>query len=72
MERHGDHGTDLVQIYLDQSIIISYLTGDQFLVIFGTSVDVIELTDLVVGLQDRGQTGGLCGHDIDADTEISA
>ena len=34
-------------------------------------MDLIELTDLVVGLPDRGQAGGLCSHDINTDTEIS-
>ena len=71
MERHGDHRTDLVQIHLDQSVVVCYLAGIQFLIVFGTSVDLIELTDLVIGLPDGGQTGGLCGHYINADTEIS-
>ena len=34
-------------------------------------MDLVELTDLVVGLPDGGQAGGLCGHNINADTEIS-
>ena len=71
MERHGDHGTDLVQIHLYETVIVGYLTGVQFLIFFGPSVDLVELTDLVVGLPDRGQTGGLCSHDINTDTEIS-
>ena len=64
MERHGDHGTDLVQIHLYETVIVGYLTGVQFLIFFGPSVDLVELTDLVVGLPDRGQAGGLCGHNI--------
>ena len=71
MKRHGDHGTDLVQIHLYETVIVGYLTGIQLLIIFRTSMNLIKLTDLVVGLPDGGQAGGLCSHDINTDTEIS-
>ena len=35
-------------------------------------MDPVELFDLFICLPDGGQTGGLCGHHIHADTEVGA
>ena len=72
MERHSDHRFDLIQINFHTSVIISNLTWFELLIIFTSAVDCIELFNLCICLPDRRQAGGLCGHYVHADTEISA
>ena len=35
-----------------------------------SSVDIVELFDLVIGSPDRRKAGCLCRHNIDSDTEV--
>ena len=72
MERHGDHGTDLAQVHVHHAVIVGHCTWIQFLVVLRTAVDLKELADGLVSLPDGGQTGGLCGHNVNANTEICA
>ena len=70
MERHCDHGFDLIQIHFHTTIVISDLSRIQFFILFASAVNCIILFNLVICSPDRGQAGGLCGHNIHADTEI--
>ena len=72
MERHGDHRADSTEINLDHAVVVSHVGRSQLLIILLSSVNLIELADGLVGLPDGGKTGGLCGHDIHANTEIRA
>ena len=44
--------------------------GLQFLVFFGSLVCFVVLLDYLVGRPDRGEAGGLGGHNVDAVSEI--
>src|SRR5699024_4340402 len=72
MERHGDHRLDLAQVHINTSVIICHSPRIQLFVIFTSSMDLVELLDLLVCRPDRGQAGRLCCHNVDADTEVSA
>ena len=70
MERHCNHRFDLTQIHIHHTVIVRHCSRIQFFIITLTSVNLIELADLLIRLPDRRQAGGLCGHNIDTDTEI--
>ena len=70
MERHGDHRLDLGKIDLYNAVVVSYRTGSKFLVCCGTIVCLVPLLYGIICLPDGGQAGGLCGHNVDADSEI--
>ena len=70
MERHCDHRSDRTKIHFDNTVIIGSLSRRKFSVIRLSAVNLIELLDLLICLPDRGQTGCLCSHYINSDTEI--
>ena len=72
MERHGDHGFDLVKLDDDHTVIVGTAARIQFLIITGAAVDLIEILNPLVCGPDGGQAGGLSGHDIDADPVLGA
>ena len=72
MERHGDHRSDLRQIHHDHAVVVRHLSRIQLFIFFHSAVNLIKLPDLFIGPPDRGKTGRLRSHHIDADPEISA
>ena len=72
MEGHSDHRTDLIQLYADNTVIVSYRCRIQFFEILASSVDIIEFFNFIISSPDGGQTGGLRSHNIDTDTIIRA
>ena len=70
VEGHGDHRTDLVQLYGDHAVVIGNLSRIQLPVFLRAAVFLVVIPDNAVGSPDRGETGGLCGHDIHADPVI--
>ena len=70
MERHGDHRLDLAQIDVYKTVIVSDCARIQFPEVITSSVDIVELFDLVIGSPDRREAGCLCRHNIDSDTEV--
>ena len=71
MERHCDHWFNGAEINNNHTVVISNLSRIQFLVIFRSVMKGIERFDLVIGTPNGGQTGCLCCHNVDTDTEIS-
>ena len=72
MERHCDHRFDLVEFYFYNAVIVSNSARIQFFVVCASAVDLIELTDLLIGSPDGGQTCRLSRHNIHADPVICA
>ena len=72
MEWHCDHWSDLTEVDLDHSVIISNIPRIQFFVCLWSSVDRIEILYLFIGSPDGGQAGCLGRHNIHTDTEINA
>ena len=70
MERHGDHRLDLAQVDVYKTVVVSDCARIQFFEITASSVDIVELFDLVIGSPDRRKAGCLCRHNIDSDTEV--
>ena len=70
MERHGDHRLNFCQIHKDHTIIICHCARIQLCIILTSSMDLVELLDLLICLPDRGQTSSLRSHNIDTDTEV--
>ena len=70
MERHGDHRLDFTQIDVYKTVIVSDCARLQFPEVITSSVDIVELFDLVIGSPDRREAGCLCRHNIDSDTEV--
>ena len=70
VEGHGDHRTDLVQLYGNHAVVIGNLSRIQLPVFLRASVFLVIVTDNAVSSPDGGEAGSLCGHDIHADPVI--
>ena len=70
MERHCNHWFDGAEINHNHTIIVSNFSRIQFFVIFRSVMQCVKFFDLVICTPDRRQTGCLCCHNIDTDTEF--
>ncbi len=70
VERQCDHRFLLREVDLNHCVVVSDLTGLQFLVALGALVDFVVMLHLVVGHPDRAQTGRFGRHDVDTVTEV--
>ena len=66
MERKGDHGLDSAEVHADTAVIVGDIRRIEFSVVLRSAVSRQIGLCILIGPPDRGQTGGLCGHDIDA------
>ena len=71
MEGQRDHTLNLAQVDMDNAVVISAVFGLQLLKVFGTADIFVIGLDLFVGDPDGGQAGGLGGHNVHADTEVT-
>ena len=70
MERHRNHRLHLGKINVNDTVIIGAALRLKLPVRFFSSMKSKPLLRLLIRLPDGGQAGGLCGHDVDSDTEI--
>ena len=71
MEWHSDHWLDLTQVHIDHTIVVGHCSRIQFLIFFYSSMNIVEFLNLLIRLPDRRQTGCLCSHNINSNTEVS-
>ena len=71
MEGQRDHTLHLAQVDMDNAVVISAVFGLQLLEVLGTTDVFVIGLDLFVGDPDGGQAGGLGGHNVHADTEVT-
>ena len=70
MEWHRNHRLDFAQIHIHHAVIISRRSWVQFLIVLRPSMNLIEFPNLLIRLPNRRQTGCLCGHNVNSNTEI--
>ena len=70
VEGEGDHGFHGREINVDHGVVVSAVLGSQLCVVLGATVGLVVLAGDLVGDPDRGETGGLGGHDVDAVAEV--
>ena len=66
MERKGDHGLDSAEVHADTAVIVGDIRRIEFSVVLRSAVSREVILCILIGPPDRGQTGGLCRHDVDA------
>ena len=71
VERQSYHGLLCGQVYLYDSVVISYVAGLQFLEVLGAAVYVVVVLDLIVRNPDGAEASGLGSHDVDAIAEVN-
>ena len=52
VERHRDHRFDLIQLYHHHAVVISDISRIQLFIIAASSVNLVEIADLIVGSPD--------------------